>query len=101
MLILSCFTQPAFAQGTILTTQEAVKICNIAQTHWVDFCNGLVQGYADYAVLSGGACIPNGTTRTTMVTLFASNMASEPTYQGDEPAIISVGRFFSKYYPCR
>ena len=61
----------------------------------------LIQGYADIAVLSGNACIPTGTTRTAMVTLFTDEaMTGTTAYQNDEPAVAAAIELFRKVYPC-
>ena len=91
----------AKAEGVALATKNAVSICTTADIDWVNFCNGLIQGYADIAVLSGTACIPTGTTRTAMVTLFTDEAMKRTTaYQNDEPAVAAAMELFSKVYPC-
>ena len=55
------------APEMFLRTGEAVTLCLRPERQWQDFCNGLVQGYAEYAVLAGRACIPFGVTRRHLV----------------------------------
>lgn len=88
-------------QSTILSSKEAIRVCNLPHEHWVSFCNGLMQGFADYAVLTGNACIPEGTTRTTMVTLFADLKTDGVKFKDSEPALITANKLFEKYYNCR
>ena len=49
------FANQASAESTVLSSKGAHALCTTEATHWVDFCNGLIQGYADYASLSGAA----------------------------------------------
>ena len=91
----------AQADGTVLATRNAISICTTADEDWINFCNGLFQGYADVAVLSGNVCIPAGTTRTAMVALFTGGAMIETTaYQNDEPALVGALKLFRRVYPC-
>jgi len=85
---------------TILSSQNAYALCTQEVSHWIDFCNGLIQGYADYLGLAGEACIPNGTSRTTMITLFTDRLPSTSAYSSDEPAFVAAIEVFSRIYPC-
>ena len=88
------------SQATTLETKEAIRVCNLPQEHWINFCNGLMQGFADYAVLSGNACIPVGTTRTTMVTLLAGLKTDGVNFKDSDPALITANKLLKKYYGC-
>ena len=88
------------SQATTLEPKEAIRVCNLPHEHWINFCNGLMQGFADYAVLSGNACIPTGTTRTTMVTLFADLKTDGVNFKDDDPALITANKLLKKYYSC-
>lgn len=92
----------AQAEGTVLATRNVISICTTADEDWVNFCNGLIQGYADFAVLSDNACFPAGTTRTALVTLFTGEAVIATTaYQNDEPALVAAVELFHKVYPCK
>jgi len=98
-LVISGWT---YAHDTILRTQNAYMICTTPDTDWVNFCNGLMQGYADYAVISGKACIPSGVTRTELATLFTSKLVKNTeAYKKDKPAVEEVSEIFSLAYPCK
>ena len=49
ILSVVLFTNQASAESTVLSSKGAHSLCTTEATHWVDFCNGLIQGYADYA----------------------------------------------------
>ena len=91
----------AEAQDTVLTSRNAFRVCNIASEDWVNFCNGLIQGYADYAVLSGNACIPAGTTRTTLITVYIDRLPATQAYANDAPALLAAVEVLKRAYPCR
>lgn len=91
----------AEAQDTVLTSKNVFRVCNIADEDWVSFCNGLIQGFSDYAVLSGNACIPVGTTRTTLITVYIDRLSATQAYADDAPALISAVEVLKRAYPCR
>ena len=62
---------PSWARAeTVLYSRNVYSLCTQEDMDWINFCNGLIQGYADYVVLAGASCIPAGTTRTTLITIF-------------------------------
>ena len=99
-IILSFDDKMAHAQETVLTSRNAYSLCNTTASHWVDFCNGLIQGYAEYAVLSGNACIPAGTTRTTLITIYTDRLPQTNAYSKNEPAIMAAVEVLGRAYPC-
>ena len=67
---------------------------------WVSFCNGLIKGYADYAVISGKACIPSRVTRTKLAALFTSKLVKKmEAYKNDISAIEGISEMVSLTYP--
>jgi hypothetical protein len=101
-LLLSFSNAKAANASTVLLSQDAYQVCTRANMNWVNFCNGLIQGYADYASLSGRACIPSGVTRTQLVTLFTSNlMKSTKAYQNNQAALLAGVEVFELAYPCK
>ena len=88
--------------SVVLLSQNAYQICTKADMNWINFCNGLIQGYADYASLSGKACLPSGITRTQLVTVFTSNlMTSTKAYQNNQSALLASAQVFELAYPCK
>ncbi|MDG1728112.1 MAG: hypothetical protein P8H57_13285 [Emcibacteraceae bacterium] len=88
--------------SAVLDLKNAYEVCNTADMDWINFCNGLIQGYADVATITKKACIPEGTTRTTLVTLFtSSDILKTEAYQKNDSALLGALEIFGKYYPCR
>lgn len=100
ILSVVLFSNQASAESTVLSSKGAHSLCTTEATHWVDFCNGLIQGYADYANLSGAACIPKGTTRTTMITVYINFLAQSDAYKNDDSALQAAVEILGKAYPC-
>ena len=86
---------------TTLSARNAYSLCTTEDMDWINFCNGLIQGYADYAVLSGNACIPSGTTRTTMITIYTDRLPNSQAYKNNEPALMAAVEILSRAYACR
>ena len=84
-----------------LSSRNAHSLCTTADMDWINFYNGLIQGYADFVVLSGTACIPSGTTRSTMITLYTDRLPSTQAFSKDEPALAAAIEIFSRLYPCQ
>jgi hypothetical protein len=86
---------------TYLHTTDAVAICLRPHPQWKSFCDGLMQGYADYAVTEGTICLPFGTTRRQLVEIFtAPEVVVTTGYIDDLPAITTATQLFIKYFPC-
>ena len=92
---------PANAQNTVMYSRNAYDVCMTPDMNWINFCNGLVQGYAEMAILSGVACIPNGTTRTTLVTIFTDRLPITQAYRRNDPALVAAMEVFRVVYACR
>ncbi len=85
----------------ILRTGDAVAVCLRDQPQWVDFCNGLVQGYAEYVVINQKACIPAGTSRRELVAVFtAPEVVVTTGFIDDWPAFDTAVEMFIRHYPC-
>ena len=100
ILTVGLFAYQASAETTVLSSKNAHSLCTTEAPHWVDFCNGLIQGYADYASLSGPACIPTGTTRTTMITLYINFLPQSAAYKQNDSALQAAAEILGKAYPC-
>ena len=82
-------------------SSDAVALCLRPEPHWQDFCNGLAQGYAEYAVLTGKACIPAGTTRRRLVEVFTGpDVVVSTGYIDDLPAYETALEMFIRHFPC-
>ena len=100
LALLASLSTHARAEENVLRTQNAVKICTTPSQNWVDFCNGLMQAYSDFAIMSGAACIPVGVTRTQLVKLF-TGMTNTKAYKEDQAALVAAVEVFKLVYPCQ
>ena len=86
-----------------MTAMEFEEACTRVDDEWISFCNGYAQGVADFLELSGAACIPPGTTRTTIVTLIDRATFSrirDGSIPPETPALsIAIG-VLEAAYPC-
>ncbi|GKY89565.1 hypothetical protein [Sinisalibacter aestuarii] len=93
--------RPDWRSQTYLHTTDAVAICLRRTPEWQAFCHGLMQGYADYAVVEGKICLPFGTTREQLLEIFTSPEVVVTTgYIDDRPAIETAVQMFIKAFPC-
>ena len=84
-----------------LRTGDAVALCLLRERQWQDFCNGLVQGYADYVVLRKKACIPATVTLRDLVAVFAGpDVVVSTGYIDDLPALETAVEMFIRHFPC-
>ena len=86
---------------TTLSARNVHSLCTTEDMDWINFCNGLIQGYADYAVLADYACIPSGTTRTTLITIYTDRLPSSQAYNNNESALAAAVEILSRAYACR
>ena len=98
--ITAGFTSTASSE-TSLSARNVYSLCTTEDMDWINFCNGLIQGYADYTVLTGNACIPSGTTRTTMITIFTDQLPDSQAYKNNYPALAAAEEILSRVYSCR
>lgn len=52
-----------------LTGISFLNACTKQNESWISFCNGYIQAVVDSIPSNSDICIPNGTTRTEMVTI--------------------------------
>lgn len=82
-------------------TRDIVSLCLSANPIWVDFCNGLFQGYNDYLLIKKLACIPFGVGPSELVDIFISpEIVIHSGYIDDWPAIETATEIFMKHFPC-
>ena len=98
--LISGFTTTAVSD-TSLSARNAYSLCTTEDMDWINFCNGLIQGYADYASLSGNACFPTGTTRTTLITIYTDRLPRSQAYKSNESALVAAVEILSRAYSCR
>lgn len=93
--------RPGWMSESYLHTTDAVALCLRRDAQWQDFCNGLMQGYADYAVVEGKVCLPLGITRQELVEIFTSPEIVVTTgYIDDWPALTTAVQLFIQHFPC-
>ena len=63
-------------------------------------CNEGGKVYVDFASLANAACIPIGTTRTTLVTVYINFLPQSEVYETDGPALQAALEILGKAYPC-
>ena len=84
-----------------LRTGDAVALCLRRERQWQDFCNGLVQGYADYVVIRKKACVPATVTPQELVAVFAGpHVVVSTGYIDDLPAFETAVVLFISHFPC-
>ena len=99
--LLIIIAHTSFASENVLRTQNALQICTRSNANWVSFCNGLMQGYADYVMLAGLACLPQGVTRTELVELFTADQILETkAYKNNDASLVAASELFVAAYPC-
>lgn len=82
-------------------TRDIVNLCLSTNPIWVDFCNGLFQGYNDYLVVKNLACIPFSVSPRELVDIFISpEIVIHSGYIDDWPAIETAKEIFIKHFPC-
>lgn len=88
---------------SVLSARDLFDACTRADMDWINFCNGFMQASNDYAVRSGIACTPTGTTRTRLVEIFEHSAArllvSQPEL-GDLAGIEVVVAIIGSEFPC-
>ena len=84
---------------TTLSSRNVYSLCTTEDMDWINFYDGLIQDYADYAVLTGNACIPSGTT-TTMITILQTNYLIVRN-KNNYPALAAAEEILSRVYSCR
>jgi hypothetical protein len=100
---LSAAAPSPVSSQNALSASSLLDACSRADEAWVSFCNGYAQGVVDFLELSGGACIPPGTTRTTIVTLIdqsAFPKIRDGSIAPESPALAVALEVLKTAYPC-
>ena len=68
---------------------------------WINFCNGLMQGYADLIYVTDPSCIPAGTTRIFLSEIFTGPaIYNTEAYKYNYPAIYGAMEVFGNTFQC-
>jgi hypothetical protein len=102
MLLAALHSMPAYSIDTRMQMDGAgfSKACTRADESWISFCNGYVQAVIDSVRDSDRICLPNGTTRTEIVTIAEKEITASKQLQkiNAHDAVLSVLR---RFYKCR
>jgi hypothetical protein len=89
-------SHPSFAINSSMQMngQSFSSACTRADQLWISFCNGYVQAVVDSLREADGICIPNGTTRTQIVSLVEKEITGSTRLRAmnAHSAIITVMR---------
>jgi hypothetical protein len=96
------FSIPAFAIDSKMqiTGASFSNACTRTDESWISFCNEYIQAVVDSIREEDRVCLPNGTTRTDIVTIVEKEItaSSQLREMNAHDAVRSVLRNF---YPCR
>lgn len=83
-----------------MTGDSFSSACTTPSESWVSFCNGYIQSVIDGLRETDNICIPNGTTRTTIVAIAEREISASKSLQSmnAQDAVRSV---LSRFYRCR
>ena len=102
ILATSLFSIPAFAIDSKMqmTGASFSNACTRADESWINFCNGYIQAVVDSIREDDRVCLPNGTSRTDLVTITEKEITASSQLQAmnAHDAVRSVLR---RFYPCR
>ena len=93
---------PAFAIDSKMqmTGASFSNDCKWAEESWIGFCNGYIQAVVDSIREEDRVCLPNGTTRTDIVTIAEKEIAASSQLR-EMNAYDAVRSVLRNYYPCR
>ena len=98
---VSLISLPAFAfdPSMQMTGWAFSDACTRANESWISFCNGYIQAAVDGLRPDDGICIPNGTTRTELVTITEKEITATSQLRTMN-AYLAVRLILRHYYPC-
>lgn len=100
ILVTILLSNPALANSNMQMTGASFSdACTRIDEAWVSFCNGYIQAVVDSLKENDGVCLPNGTTRTGLVTISEREISSSNTLRNinARDAVVLVLR---SRYPC-
>ena len=96
------FSIPAFAVDSKMqmTGASFSNACTQADESWISFCNGYIQAVVDSIREDDKICLPNGTSRTDLVTITEKEITASSRLRAMNAydAVLSV---LHRFYPCR
>lgn len=102
ILATALFSIPAFAIDSKMqmTGASFSNACTRADESWISFCNGYIQAVVDGIRKDDNVCLPNGTSRTDLVTITEKEIttSSQLRAMNAQDAVLTVLR---RYYQCR
>ena len=102
ILVTALCSSPTFAIDSKMQMNGASfsNACTRADLEWISFCNGYIQAVIDSIREDDRVCLPNGTTRTDVVTITEKEItaSSQLRAMNAHDAVLSVLR---RFYPCR
>lgn len=83
-----------------LTGEGFSNACTRADDNWISFCNGYIQAVIDSIRVDDNVCLPDGTTRTEIVTIVEKEITASSQLQpmNAYDAALSI---MQRFYPCR
>ena len=93
---------PAFAIDSKMqmTGASFSNACTRADESWISFCNGYIQSVVDSIRKEDRVCLPNGTTRTDIVTIAEKEITASSQLR-EMKAHDAVRSVLRNFYPCR
>ena len=73
--------------------------CTRADQGWISFCNGYIQSVVDSIRVGDRICLPNGTTRTDLVTVSEREITASSQLR-EMNAYDAVRTVMRRFYPC-
>jgi len=98
--LLSFFTSQVLAEGTLLFTKDVAFHCTEPTSEMKQYCDGLIQGYSDFAVMSDTVCIPPEVKSRDLANAFSTYIESTEAFKVDKPALFGAVEVFRTLYPC-
>ena len=100
-LTILLLSYPALAINTNMQMNGAsfTDACTRIDESWVNFCNGYIQAVVDSIKVNDEVCLPNGTTRSALITISEREISNSTTLRAmnARDAVLSVLR---SRYPC-
>ena len=102
ILTTSIFSIPAFAIDSKMQMNGASfsNACTRADENWISFCNGYIQAAVDSLREADRVCLPNGTSRSDLVTITEKEITASTQLQAMN-AHAAVRSVLRRFYPCR
>ena len=87
--------------SVVLDLKNAYEVCNTADMDWINFCNGLMQGYADVIYAIDPNCIPDGTSRTQLSDIFTGPVVyNTESYKNNDSGVNAAIEVFMYTFNC-